>query len=46
MMIYDHDKNLINETAIKLRLDDDLINEYEKLYVELHKAGINCGYKN
>lgn len=40
VIIYDHDLNLINATSIKLRLDNELINQYERLYADLHKAGI------
>ena len=35
MVLYDHDSNFINETAIKSRLENNLVNGYEKLYIEL-----------
>ena len=35
MVLYDHDSNFINATAIKSRLENDLINGYKKLFKEL-----------
>ena len=40
MVLYDHDSNFINSTAIKSRNTIDLIAGYEKLYKELYNAGI------
>ena len=40
MVLYDHDSNFINVTAIKSRLENDLVNGYEKLYMELYKARV------
>ena len=40
MVLYDHDSNFINATAIKSRNTIDLIAGYEKLYKELYNAGI------
>ena len=40
MVLYDHDSNFINATAIKSRLENDLINGYKILFKELYKAGI------
>ena len=31
MVLYDHDTNFINATAIKLRLENDLVNGYKKI---------------
>ena len=30
MVLYDHDTNFINATAIKSRLENDLVNGYKK----------------
>lgn len=40
MIMYNHDSNLINAMTIKLILDNNLVNVYEKLYTELQKAVI------
>ena len=40
MVLNNHDSNFINTTAIKSRLENDLINGYKKLFKELYNAGI------
>ena len=39
MVLYDHVSKFINATAIRSRLENDLINGYEKLFKELYNAG-------
>ena len=36
MVLYDHNSNFINATAIKSRIENDLINGYKKLFKELY----------
>ena len=40
MIMYDHNSNVINATAIKSKLDKDFVHGYEALYEDLQKAGI------